>query len=76
MQCESEGSTAGGKRGRSSGERLRLVKRRAIRGETPRVPPRVFRRAAAAPDGRRLFRQVPLYAAICRYIPVYPTISR
>ena len=39
----------------------------------------MFRRAAAAaaaPDGRRLFRQVPLYAAICRYMPLYVAICR
>ena len=77
MQRESEGSTAGGRRGRSSVERLPPVKRRAIQGETPRA----FRLAAAAttPDGRRLFRQMPLYAARClymRYISLYLAISR
>ena len=48
MQRESEGSTAGGRRGRSSVERLPPVKRRAIRGETPRA----FRLAAAATTAR------------------------
>ena len=78
MQRESEGSTRGGRRGRSSVERLPPVKRRAIQGETPRA----FRLAAAAAAARAAagcFARclyMPPDASISRYISLYLAISR